>query len=394
MMILIMPPRAITTDYFENLRLHSPQPTQGGAYIANLALVNEGGLHVQLPKCSTRRGILTTQSSRYADLCFEAAANQELIDWVLELENKCVDLVFEKRRTWFTEEMSRDDIEAMASPVARMYRGGANVLLRVTVPRAKRTSATTCVVYNQDQEEIGLEAITSDSEIIPLVAVAGVKFTTRSIEIELKLVQAMLLTAEPSVSEQCLITLPGTEQVKTDHDTAGSEASAQEDQPAQTEALTPAGSAPEETTSEGRSSPMQELKQKQEPESPIEPESEEATVVTEAVELPSETTQHTEVETQPICTDDEGAVVSESDDQDSELREVEVSNPGEGHVELLDPQEVYANLYKAARARAKTFKKRAIQAAMEAARIKREIGEKDWALIDSSESEDEAFDTS
>lgn len=389
-----MPPRAITTDYFENLRLHSPQPTQGGAYIANLALVNEGGLHVQLPKCSTRRGIVTTQSSRYADLCFDAAANQELIDWVLELENKCVDLVFEKRRTWFTEEMSRDDIEAMASPVARMYRGGANVLLRVTVPRAKRASTPACVVYNQDQEEIGLEAITADSEIIPLVAVAGVKFTTRSIEIELKLVQAMLLTAEPSVSEQCLITLPGTEQVKTDHDTAGSEASAQEDQPAPTEALTPAGSAPEETTSEGRSSPMQELKQKQEPESPIEPESEEATVVTEAVELPSETTQPTEVETQPVCTDDEGAVVSESDDQDSELREVEVSNPGEGHVELLDPQEVYANLYKAARARAKTFKKRAIQAAMEAARIKREIGEKDWALIDSSESEDEAFDTS
>ena len=393
-----MPPRAITTDYFENLRLHSPQPTQGGAYIANLALVNEGGLHVQLPKCSTRRGIVTTQSSRYADLCFDAAANQELIDWILELENKCVDLVFEKRRTWFTEEMSRDDIEAMASPVARMYRGGANVLLRVTVPRAKRTSTPACVVYNQEQEEIGLEVITSDSEIIPLVAVAGVKFTTRSIEIELKLVQAMLLTAEPSVSEQCLITLPGTEQVKTDHETAGSEASAQEDPPAPTEAATTGGGEPEETTSEGRRSPIQEPEQEPEPESPNEPEGEETSDVTEAVELPSEAIQPTEVEgggeTQPVCTDDEGAVVSESDDQDSELREVEVSNPGEGHVELLDPQEVYANLYKAARARAKTFKKRAIQAAMEAARIKREIGEKDWALIDSSESEDEAFDTS
>lgn len=391
MIILIMPPRAITTDYFENLRLHSPQPTQGGAYIANLALVNEGNLHVQLPKCSTRRGIVTTQSSRYTDLCFDAAANQELIDWILELENRCVDMVFQKRRTWFTEEMSRDDIEAMASPVARVYRGGANILLRVTVPRAKRSSTPACVVYNQEQEEIGLEAVTSDSAIIPLVAVAGVKFTTRSIEIELKLVQAMLLTTEPTVSEQCLITLPGPEKVKADDDAAGCEAvdCAESPDPAKPEATSNSG--PLVTIAEEEAMPEPELSADQG--------GDEAGTVAEAVDLPGEDPPCTEpddsgVAASPVCTDDEGAVVSDSDDQDTELREVEVSNPGDGHMELLDPQEVYANLYKAARARAKTFKKRAIQAAMEAARIKREIGAKDWALIDSSDSEDEAFDTS
>ena len=42
-------------------------------------------------------------------------------------------------------------------------------------------------------------------EIIPLVSIDGVKFTARSIDIELKVKQIMLLESERSASPACLI---------------------------------------------------------------------------------------------------------------------------------------------------------------------------------------------
>ena len=126
----VMQAKRTTDEYFPSLKLFSPQATQGGAYIARIALRDDSPLHVQLPRCTTKRGIVTTRSGQYTDLCFDAAANQELIYWSLKLEARCVDMVYDKRRTWFSEEMGREDIEAMLCPISRVFRAGSKILIR------------------------------------------------------------------------------------------------------------------------------------------------------------------------------------------------------------------------------------------------------------------------
>ena len=42
-----------------NLKLHSPIPIQGGSYLAKITL-NDNPVLFQMPKCSTKKGIVST----------------------------------------------------------------------------------------------------------------------------------------------------------------------------------------------------------------------------------------------------------------------------------------------------------------------------------------------
>ena len=56
-------------DSLSKLKLHSPIPIQGGSYLAKITL-NDNPVLFQMPKCSTKKGIVSSGKRFYCDLLF------------------------------------------------------------------------------------------------------------------------------------------------------------------------------------------------------------------------------------------------------------------------------------------------------------------------------------
>ena len=80
---------------FNQLKLHSPQPIQGGTYLAKISRSGNPVLF-QTPKCNTKRGIHKTEKKIYCDLLFDTD-NVEFIEWLNTIEEHIQKLIYEKK---------------------------------------------------------------------------------------------------------------------------------------------------------------------------------------------------------------------------------------------------------------------------------------------------------
>jgi hypothetical protein len=86
-----------------------------------------------------------------------------------------------------------------------MYKSGAYILIRVYINSNKHTGEDKCSVYNEDEVNIDINTIVPETNIIPLVLIDGVKFTSRSFELDIKLSQIMVLKEPINTFKKCLI---------------------------------------------------------------------------------------------------------------------------------------------------------------------------------------------
>ena len=133
------------------------------------------------------------------------SANEEFIEWIEKLESVCQDKIDEKKQLWFQTEFTRDDIETMMTPIARMYKSGKYLLIRAYINENKYTGKDKCIVYNENEINVEIDSITEESFIIPLILIDGIKFTSRSFEIDIKIVQIMVLDKPAPEISACLI---------------------------------------------------------------------------------------------------------------------------------------------------------------------------------------------
>jgi hypothetical protein len=183
-----------TPDFnFKTISLADPQPLQGspGFYFTQLHTGAENkALCLQLPECLTKQGVVPIKNGKYLDLMFERAQNDVLLHWLEQLEYTCQDIIDAKKELWFQTELTRDDIETMMTQLTRLYQSGKYMLMRVFVETAKGNS---CIAYDENEIGFDLDVLEPNKPIIPLIQIEGVKFSSRSFEISLKLVQVMVM---------------------------------------------------------------------------------------------------------------------------------------------------------------------------------------------------------
>jgi hypothetical protein len=198
-----------TSDFdFKSASLADPQPLTGqaGFYFTQLSVGQENkSLCLQLPECVTKQGIVNVKNAKYLDLMFERDKHDELMRWVEKLEYTCQDIIDSKKDLWFQSELTRDDIETMMTQITRLYQSGKYVLMRVFIDVNK--SGQKCIAYDENEIGFDLDILEANKSIIPLVMIEGVKFSSRSFEISLKLVQVMVMGKYEKKSS-CLIKRP------------------------------------------------------------------------------------------------------------------------------------------------------------------------------------------
>jgi hypothetical protein len=186
---------------FSKLSLAHPSGIQGGAYFTKIEY-NKKPLYIQTGKSLTRQGFVKTGKKYYCDLMFDN--NSEiLINWFENLEEKCHKLIFEKKDDWFQGSLEENDIETAFNSIIRIYKSGKYYLARTHVKNSK-DDLPTVKIYDENEKVMRINEITPETEIISILEIQGIKFTSRNFQIEIELKQIMVLNNGPTF-ESCLI---------------------------------------------------------------------------------------------------------------------------------------------------------------------------------------------
>lgn len=338
---------------FSHISLAHPTGIQGGAYFTRIQMHNKP-LYIETPKSLTRQGFIKNGKKIYCDLMFDNN-DEQFIHWLETLENKCQELIYKKGESWFENKLDLTDIEsAFASPI-RVYKSGKYYLVRVNVKVNYNTNIPNIKIYNESERPIAIEDVTNENNIISIIEVQGIKFTSRNFQIEMELKQAMVMSSE-KIFDSCLI----KSLVKNNK--------------------------PQEPHREEIILKQPELEPNEEDQSPINNILEEVKESVEETENKVETVTNNSEETLSNTVDNlilsDSQLINGSGDY---LTEVELTSDFENleTITLKKPNQVYYEIYKAARKKAKEAKKMAIAAFLEAKNIK-----KTYMLDDMDDSED------
>jgi len=341
---------------FSQLTLSHPSGIQGGAYFTKIEC-NKKPLYIQTPKGLIRQGFVKNGKKFHCDLLFDKNA-ETFINWIENLEEKCQKLIFEKSENWFQGSLVESEVENAFTPLIRVYKSGKFYLLR-TNGRTTQSDEPAVKIYNESEVPLSVKDIKPETNIISILEIQGIKFTTRNFQIEIELKQIMALDNDP-IFDNCLI--KGANKQIQKPPVPIEQIQVQE--------------------------PKQELKTKeliQEPKQEL---------IQEPLEITKPEFSEKEAFTQNLDTNNSiiNVDIEELDENSSDnLKEVNFTSifnnaDDTESLKLKQPNQIYFELYKEARKKAKEAKKNAIIAYLEAKNIKKSY------MIDNINDSDSDFD--
>jgi hypothetical protein len=187
---------------FSRITLAHPIGIQGGAYFTKIEYNNKP-LYIQTTKSLTRQAFVKSGKKYYCDLMFDNNSS-ELINWFEKLEEKCQKLIFSKSDAWFEGTLEESDVESAFNPVVRVYKSGKYYLVRTNIKNNSMTNEPVIKIYNEREIPLAMNDVTPESNIISILEILGIKFTSRNFQIEIEMKQTMVLDDEP-IFDNCLI---------------------------------------------------------------------------------------------------------------------------------------------------------------------------------------------
>jgi len=366
---------------FLHLSLSNPVAIQGGAYFTKI-LNNNNPLYIQTTRSSTRQGLVKSGKKYYGDLMFDNSS-APLINWFENLETRCQKLIHAKSEEWFQNALEISDIENAFNSTIRIYKSGKYYLVRANV-KNNAMNEPSIKIYDDNEIPLAITEITSDKNIISILEIQGIKFTSRNFQIEIEIKQIMVLKNE-LLFNNCLIKTGNNSNKITGkiNDTPEEDnlraTSFKKNEDFMDELITTpitpliAEIAPEDVNKDEIKKLTQEIAELESVPSPmIEEENdsihlEKQEIVSEVV-VPIPTKKEVKVEQL-------GELEEVEDIVDTDLKEFDVTATLEENnletIKLKKPNQVYFELYKEAKKKAKLAKKSAIIAYLEAKNIKK-----------------------
>ena len=358
---------------FDKVKIKTPKALQGGTYCANL-VINEGPVIIQTPKCKTKNGIHKTAKQIYCDLLMNKD-HSEFLEWLETFQEKVKSLILENSSKWFHDDTSLDEIEYNWNNSIRTRKD--YYLIRSFVHKPKGINKISLQIYDTDENQLNIEQVKNDKNVICILEIVGLKFSSNSFHLEICLRQMMVVNEKP-LFNKCLIKLNSKNkngenlrkkttlepEIKTEEKVENniehiSNLKDKEiiDKNVNNLVDTDIINKEEENHKEEQEYEVQLIKEE----------------VDKETELGENNVKKKEIMEKPL-------------EKSNNLEEIELNVPDDDPIQLKEAREVYLDIYNVAREKAKKAKNEAIKAYLEAKRIK-ELYMLD--IVDSSSSEDE-----
>jgi hypothetical protein len=192
---------ATSSFKFENVSMTSPASISGGAYFSKF-LINREPLYIQTPKCSTKMGIVKSGKKTHMDLVF-TNIDEEFIQWIETLETTTRKMIYSNREKWFDMELNEDDIESFFTPTVKLFKSGKQYLVRVNINQLLNGTPA-AKIYDESEVDVAPETLTDKNTIITIIEVQGVRCSAKSFQIELLLKQIMVIKPV-EIFDKCII---------------------------------------------------------------------------------------------------------------------------------------------------------------------------------------------
>jgi len=367
---------------FDKLHLTKPTPISGGNYFIKF-LVGDMSLYIQPPKCKLKDGITKAGKKLFADLVFNNE-NEQFIRWIENLENYSQEIIYKNREAWFDGGLEKHDIENYFTSPLKIYKSGKYYTVRTNVIKLK--------IYDENECEVEMESLNNSMNVMTILEFQGIKCSSRNFQIEIEMKQ-MLVMKPTNIFEKCLLKPKNTNQ--------NSNGEIQENKPIMRENITMKLEEDEYTAKE-------ELPEPHEQHISIRTEPEEDDAINEEEDAP--VYQYTKVE-EPVNETVDKEIEEPAKEEIKEIQNHEtpviqptnlvinkvISNgleevnfpleslPDNDVIHIKTSNEVYYEMYREARRKAKIARNLALSSYLEAKRIKNTYMLED---IDDSEESD------
>ena len=196
---------------FDKISLITPTSISGGVHFSKI-LINKKQLYIQSPKCKTKQGIVKSGKKIHADLVF-SNDDEEFIQWIEMLELTIRKHIFTNREKWFDMDMDEDDIESYFTPTVKIFKSGKQYIMRVNV--SQRIGSPPLKIYDENEMDVEMESINENTPMITILEIQGVRCSAKSFQIDVELKQIMVLKPV-NLFEKCIIKSKEKDLVKRD----------------------------------------------------------------------------------------------------------------------------------------------------------------------------------
>ena len=190
---------------FTKISISQPVAIQGGSYITKIKCDNSPLYIQTPKCFTKQGLNETSKKAHIDLMYSNDTDNDTVIEWFENLEATLVKLIYDKRELWFQNEMDLEDIENFFNPITRSYKGGKFHLIRINIPKNKTiNSQYLCNVYDENENMLPIEDLNETHNIIPCMEVQGIRFSARNFQVELIGKQLMVLINKP-IFNTCII---------------------------------------------------------------------------------------------------------------------------------------------------------------------------------------------
>ena len=192
---------------FSQLTCISPTSINGGHYFIRM-LQNTGQkpFYIQPPKCTTKQGIIKTGKKMYCDLLFKHE-DEQFTEFLEGLEYFCRTQIFQNKDKWFDSDLSEEDIEESFTPTAKLYKSGKLHSVRVNIPI--RMGKCSLKIYNEDEQDVDMDTIQDNTQLMTILEVQGIRCSARNFQIDMEVKQMMTLKPV-DMFEKCVFAKPSS----------------------------------------------------------------------------------------------------------------------------------------------------------------------------------------
>jgi hypothetical protein len=184
---------------FTKLKLAKPVQIPGGNYFIRVSMNNKA-LYIQPPKSKTKQGFLKAGKRYYTDLMF-SNVDSNFIEWMENLENHCQQMLYQNREQWFEDSMEIHEIENYFTSPLRIFKSGKFYIARVVINT--NLGKPLLKIYDEDENLINMDQVDDKVNIMSILEIKGIKCSATSFQIEIEIKQMMVLKPE-NLFEKCL----------------------------------------------------------------------------------------------------------------------------------------------------------------------------------------------
>ena len=193
----------------QNLDLKTPTSSSGSYYFTKLVVDKNEELKFNLPNGNLKKAIsVMKRGDSYMNFNFESQSSNENNDVCLVLQNiedKMVDVLFQKSSEWFENEISHEDIRDCLFGFLKFEKSGKEASLKIKVNLNKNNNSE---ILLQGGKTVSIDELNDAKLFSPLVCISGIKFNSKSFYINMELCDFEIVNSEIlNVSEDDKITM-------------------------------------------------------------------------------------------------------------------------------------------------------------------------------------------